>query len=458
MPTRKQLQDNAAQLVELNRELARVAVAHGMNSPQVAEVRAKIAALSPASRAGQADKATFDPTKLSGLLGDDLAAQEAWEAANAEIDTEKLLRHLREWRQELAHKAAEADGEAAQRLQAKLAEIDTDINDAGKHLKALLQERQGSDKGGADAKQNKGSATRNLARGKGEGLILTARQGKLLDAAAEIATTPPSGEDMAFTHAVLCQVGLPRAKVDGERFLRQSGAAWLNVQAGYLDEGKGPVLQPIPYGVIPRLALAWVSTYAKRYSTSEIPIGDSAADFLRLMGMDDQGARYATLRKQMHALAACRLQLGFKGRTFNGQPIEQFDAWVSNNSNGQRSLWPGVMTLSEHYFWSLMDSAVPLDNRALMALKGSALALDVYCWLAHRLYRIEGRGVTLHWKSLREQFGQEYAGKDPDKDFKKKFLPALKKVLAVYPQAKVKPVTGGLLLLGSPPPILPRSS
>jgi len=458
MPTRKQLQDNAAQLVELNRELARVAVAHGMNSPQVAEVRAKIAALSPASRAGQADKATFDPTKLSGLLGDDLAAQEAWEAANAEIDTEKLLRHLREWRQELAHKAAEADGEAAQRLQAKLAEIDTDINDAGKHLKALLQERQGSDKGGADAKQNKGSATRNLARGKGEGLILTARQGKLLDAAAEIATTPPSGEDMAFTHAVLCQVGLPRAKVDGERFLRQSGAAWLNVQAGYLDEGKGPVLQPIPYGVIPRLALAWVSTYAKRYSTREIPIGDSAADFLRLMGMDDQGARYATLRKQMHALAACRLQLGFKGRTFNGQPIEQFDAWVSNNSNGQRSLWPGVMTLSEHYFWWLMDSAVPLDNRALMALKGSALALDVYCWLAHRLYRIEGRGVTLHWKSLREQFGQEYAGKDPDKDFKKKFLPALKKVLAVYPQAKVKPVTGGLLLLGSPPPILPRSS
>ena len=458
MPTRKQLQDNAAQLVELNRELARVAVAHGMNSPQVAEVRAKIAALSPASRAGQADKATFDPTKLSGLLGDDLAAQEAWEAANAEIDTEKLLRHLREWRQELAHKAAEADGEAAQRLQAKLAEIDTDINDAGKHLKALLQERQGSDKGGADAKQNKGSATRNLARGKGEGLILTARQGKLLDAAAEIATTPPSGEDMAFTHAVLCQVGLPRAKVDGERFLRQSGAAWLNVQAGYRDEGKGPVLQPIPYGVIPRLALAWVSTYAKRYSTREIPIGDSAADFLRLMGMDDQGARYATLRKQMHALAACRLQLGFKGRTFNGQPIEQFDAWVSNNSNGQRSLWPGVMTLSEHYFWSLMDSAVPLDNRALMALKGSALALDVYCWLAHRLYRIEGRGVTLHWKSLREQFGQEYAGKDPDKDFKKKFLPALKKVLAVYPQAKVKPVTGGLLLLGSPPPILPRSS
>lgn len=285
------------------------------------------------------------------------------------------------------------------------------------------------------------------------GLILTERDQKLIEAGAEIATNPPAGEDMAFTHAVLCQVGLPRAKVEGREFMRQSGAAWVNVQAGYLDEGKGPVLQPIPYGVMPRLGLAWVSTFAVRNKEREIPIGDSAAEFLRLMGMESDGRRYTTLRKQMHALAAARLQLGFKGRTYNGQPVQQFDAWVANKDTQQRALWPGVMLLSEDYYSSLIESAVPLDNRALHALKGSALALDVYAWLAHRLHRIEGRGVTLHWKSLREQFAQEYKGKDPDKDFKKEFLPVLRKVLAVYPQAKVKPVTGGVLLIGSPPPI-----
>ncbi|HEX2796463.1 MAG TPA: hypothetical protein VHN38_05210, partial [Immundisolibacter sp.] len=86
------------------------------------------------------------------------------------------------------------------------------------------------------------------------GIILTEQDQKLIEAGAEIATNPPSGEDMAFTHAVLCQVGLPRSKVDGREFMRQSGAAWVNVQAGYLDEGRGPVLQPIPYGVMPRLA------------------------------------------------------------------------------------------------------------------------------------------------------------------------------------------------------------
>lgn len=284
-------------------------------------------------------------------------------------------------------------------------------------------------------------------------MVLSAQEGKLLDVATDIATTSPSGEDMAFTHVVLCQVGLPRAKLEGREFMRQSGQAWVNVQAGWLDEGKGPVQQPVPYGVMPRLALAWVSSFAIRHGTREIPIGDSAAEFLRLMDMDSDGRRYLTLRTQMHALAACRLQLGFRGRTFNGQPVEQFDAWISNKDAGQRPLWPGVMVLSENYFNELQSSSVPLDKRALHALKGSALALDVYCWLAHRLHRIESKGVMLHWKSLREQFAQEYSGKDADKNFKKKFLPALHKVQAVYPAAKVRQVTGGLLLIGSPPPI-----
>lgn len=283
---------------------------------------------------------------------------------------------------------------------------------------------------------------------------ITRRTVTLAHRAAAIATHPPTGEDMAFTHAVLCMVGMPRAKVTGREFLRESGSAWVNIQAGYLDEGNGPVPQPVPYGVMPRLALAWVSTEAVRKREPEIRIGDSAAEFLRLVGIrDSTGRRYATLRQQMHALAAARLQLGFKGRTYNGQPVEQFDAWLSNRSAGQRPLWPGVMKLSEGYYHSLLEGAVPLDNRALMALSGSALALDVYMWLAHRLHRIEGRGIVLHWKSLREQFAQEYTGRNADKDFKKSFLPALRKVLAVYPQAKVKSVTGGVLLIGSPPPI-----
>lgn len=48
------------------------------------------------------------------------------------------------------------------------------------------------------------------------GAIITPQQNKLLEVGAEIAGTRQDeySEFMYFTHAVLCQVGLPRAKTD----------------------------------------------------------------------------------------------------------------------------------------------------------------------------------------------------------------------------------------------------
>jgi hypothetical protein len=51
------------------------------------------------------------------------------------------------------------------------------------------------------------------------------------------------------------------------------------------------------------------------------------------------------------------------------------------------------------------------------------------------------------------QFSTSQFGKEADKDFKKKFLPALSHVQKVYPKANIKQVPGGILLIGSPPPI-----
>ncbi len=77
--------------------------------------------------------------------------------------------------------------------------------------------------------------------------------------------------------------------------------------------------------------------------------------------------------------------------------------------------------------------------------------MDIYSWLAHRLCRIRtDNGVKLYWKNLRDHFGQEY--KCP-KDFKRKFEPAMRKVLTVYPSAYVRQEHGGMRLFPSPPSI-----
>ena len=52
--------------------------------------------------------------------------------------------------------------------------------------------------------------------------------------------------------------------------------------------------------------------------------------------------------------------------------------------------------LSADYFESLQRHAVPLNKHYLSALSHSAMALDVYSWLAQRLHRIpKGNGTTL---------------------------------------------------------------
>src|SRR5437867_2288771 len=70
--------------------------------------------------------------------------------------------------------------------------------------------------------------------------------------------------------------------------------------------------------------------------------------------------------------------------TVNTQPIHRFEAWkVEQGARGH-----GRMELSTEFYHSLLEHAVPLDQSALAVLKHSALCLDIYAWLAQRLWRV----------------------------------------------------------------------
>lgn len=282
----------------------------------------------------------------------------------------------------------------------------------------------------------------------------------IMAASAQIRKDPAAGDDLAFLDGLLCTVALPRSRVHGNVFERASGRASLRVEAGRLWNGREWVAQIVPYGPLPRLMLAWVCTQAVRHNSREIWIGDSASEFLRLIGkpsaggQKDRGAHIA-LRKQASALAACRLQLGWTAghlvRTANLQPIVQFDAWAAGDDR-QRSLWSPTLKLSEEFYARLASHAAPLDWRALCALGGSALSLDIYSWLAHRLHRLRANRLV-SWCALRGQFGQEYDGINGAKNFKRAFRDALTRSVEVYPDARADIVDGGLLLKASFPPI-----
>ena len=113
----------------------------------------------------------------------------------------------------------------------------------------------------------------------------------------------------------------------------------------------------------------------------------------------------------------------------DAKPIKCFEAWLPQNEvtstvRSGRVSWNYRPSSTKPW---LGTQSPPLDYRALSALKHSALALDVYTWLAHRLCRIARpeRSHAEPGENLRDQFGQEYTN---SKDFKREFRNVLRQV------------------------------
>lgn len=286
-------------------------------------------------------------------------------------------------------------------------------------------------------------------------VALTPTTRRILNATVDIQQSPSTQTD--YLHTVLCQVGMPRKRTDEKVFARKSGNVYMELEAGKLWNGKEMQQQALPYGPCPRLVMVHISSEAIRTKQRNIEIGSTTREFLTKLGIPSTGGKrggYTTFKKQMQALAACNMTLGYtrgnEAITIKTPPIEEFRAWITTEED-QLSLWPGVLRLSERFHETLVEHAVPLDPRALGALKHTALGLDVYCWLAHRLCRIrDTKGLFLSWGNLVEQFGEEYSDV---RSFKKKFFTALRQIRPVYPDAKLDLVRGGLRFYQSAPPI-----
>jgi hypothetical protein len=208
-----------------------------------------------------------------------------------------------------------------------------------------------------------------------------------------------------------------------------------------------------------------ISTEAIRTQSRTIDVGSSVHGFLAQLGLAISGKAYNQMKQQMTALAVCNLRLGrvetriIGGEerefavTLDAKPIRKFEAWLDKRGD-QPSLWPTEVELTEEFFESLRETAVPLEHAALAKLTHSALALDLYTWLAHRLHRVRHGGSRISWAALQEQFGGEYGDR---KDFKREMKRRLHDVMGVYPAARVEEIEGGIMLRASPPPI-PKSS
>ena len=282
---------------------------------------------------------------------------------------------------------------------------------------------------------------------------------RLVSSSAEIMDAPP--EEITYQHSTLCQTCLPfRNPGDAVReWKRIQGNAKLLVEAGQaIDPSTDDFVKlGLPFGPKPRLVLMHLNAQALKNGSATVEVEDSLTAFVKRIGLAAHGRDIRTIKDQLSRLSAATIRLAItqEDRAFqvNTQIVTAFDLWFPKDVR-QRVLWPSTVRLSEEYFQSLAKHAVPLDERAIAALSHSAMALDIYAWLAQRLHRIEfGKSQFVPWKSLKDQFGFNHKRMN---NFRAAFLKALTQVHSQYRGAKLGIDDRGLTLHHSPPPIKGR--
>lgn len=250
---------------------------------------------------------------------------------------------------------------------------------------------------------------------------------------------------LGFMARAMVQATLPHKRVEGAYFQRTNGNYTLTLLA--------PPRIGLPYGSLPRLLLAWLTTEAVKTRSREIELGDSLSGFMRTLDLVPTGGRWGSitrLKDQTARLFSSTVSASYRDQDKSAEMgyrlADKSILWWDAKSPEQTALWRSTVTLSEPFFREVVQHPVPVDMRALRALRQSPLALDIYSWLTYRFSYLE-KPVTVPWEALAGQFGSDY--KNP-RHFKAHFLQELRKVLVIYPEAHVKPdAPSGFILLPS---------
>jgi hypothetical protein len=270
----------------------------------------------------------------------------------------------------------------------------------------------------------------------------------ITDAFAIEAEEAKAAGALGYMARALVQATMPHKKTDETTFLRENGSFSLALLA-HPKVG-------LPYGSIPRLLVAYLTTEAVRTKSRDVEIGGSLSEFMAQLKEVPTGGRWGSItrvREQTKRLfsssVSCTDTSDARLAGMNFAVADSYELWWDPKSPEQNGLFSSHVRLGERFFEEVTQRPVPIDLRALRALKKSPMSLDIYCWLTYRMSYVR-QPLVIPWGALEAQFGAEYGRQ---RDFKKKFLEQIKAVSVVYPEAKVAALDRGLELRPSPPHI-----
>ena len=191
----------------------------------------------------------------------------------------------------------------------------------------------------------------------------------------------------------------------------------------------------LPYGIIPRLLLAFITREVIIGKSNTIELGGSLNSFMKEVGYDSTGGEKGTINRfkdQMLRLFSCYIT----GRYHDGEiDIVNNSSLVNKYNIGWKSFINEIIInensyveINEEFYNEIISHPVPIDLRILDFIKSSSLAIDLYYWLTYRQGYIREKTIV-PWYSLEYIFHSGYSRK---RDFIYNVEEQIKKINSVY--------------------------
>ena len=240
---------------------------------------------------------------------------------------------------------------------------------------------------------------------------------------------PPTDETLPllFLPRVMNESVLPRKRSREKEIVRSYRNTQIKVRT--IDNGA------LPYGVVARKLLLFFSTRAIQEKNRHIRLGMSEREVMEHLGIARNHKASLHLRNQVKRLSKLTVEIDY--RPTHGKRIEYqgvlFSQIVLEKEEKQLPLWASEVIFSRDYFDAIGKRANPYNTSQIAGLE-SAMALDLFLWLAIRLPQ-----ASREWKSL--SFDHHLApqfcfGSQTKYTFSKSIQRALQSVYAVWPGAK----------------------
>lgn len=270
-------------------------------------------------------------------------------------------------------------------------------------------------------------------------------------------------DPIGYSLSIIVQTGFPYKRIKGQQhFERKNGDLTVTLSA--------PNAIGIPSGMYPRIAFVHICSRIVKTDEAVLNLGPSLKHFV----VDTLGRPWTTgkrgtaakWRDTMASLFATSFTSFFRVKDVS----KKIEALTLENVRiaKKATLWweseyddllGAEIEIDPSFAEFLKKHAVPLDFKALDALCEfqSPLAVDLYCWLTYRYWRMEENNETIvriSWKQLYEQVGTSISTVKQFAYDVRDILPEVKKV---YPQALFNTDNSKyLVLLPSPPHVSPQ--